>query len=72
MGAGRVMPVRDAYTPVVKLHVGSTDVDLLFAPLAAERLPEPLDLMDQQLLEGAPRRAASAGVGACTSNWRGT
>lgn len=52
VGVGRVMPVRDAYTPVLKFRMASTDVDLLFAPLAVEKLPEPLDIMDDALLRG--------------------
>ena len=57
IGAGGVMAVRDAYTPVVKLRVGSTDVDLLFAPLACDELPEPLDVMDDAVLEGLDEAA---------------
>ncbi|EGB08017.1 hypothetical protein AURANDRAFT_27130, partial [Aureococcus anophagefferens] len=57
IGAGGVMAVRDAYTPVVKLRVGATDVDLLFAPLACDELPEPLDVMDDAVLEGLDEAA---------------
>lgn len=52
IGSGRVMPVRDAYTPVVKLRVGETDVDLLFVALDALELPDPLDVLDDGLLRG--------------------
>ena len=46
------MPVRDAYTPVLKFRMNTTDVDLLFAPLGLEKLPEPLDIMDDSLMNG--------------------
>ena len=52
VGEGRVMPVRDAYTPVLKFRMTTTDVDLLFAPLGLEKLPEPLDIMDDSLMNG--------------------
>jgi len=52
VGEGRVMPVRDAYTPVLKFRMSTTDVDLLFAPLDLEKLPEPLDIMDDSLMNG--------------------
>ena len=52
VGEGRVMPVRDAYTPVLKFRMNTTDVDLLFAPLDLEKLPEPLDIMDDSLMNG--------------------
>ena len=47
-----MMPVRDAYTPVLKFRMNTTDVDLLFAPLDLEKLPEPLDIMDDSLMNG--------------------
>lgn len=52
IGAGRVMPVRDAYTPVIKLRVGETDVDLLFVALDAAELPAMLNVLDDGLLRG--------------------
>eukprot|EP00635_Sarcinochrysidales_sp_CCMP3193_P011928 CAMPEP_0118899326 /NCGR_PEP_ID=MMETSP1166-20130328/5934_1 /TAXON_ID=1104430 /ORGANISM="Chrysoreinhardia sp, Strain CCMP3193" /LENGTH=359 /DNA_ID=CAMNT_0006838453 /DNA_START=108 /DNA_END=1184 /DNA_ORIENTATION=+ len=59
VGAGRVMPVRDAYTPVIKLRCGETDVDLLFVALDDDVVPTPLDVLDDRLLsnldEGAIR-----------------
>eukprot|EP00628_Pelagophyceae_sp_CCMP2097_P035172 CAMPEP_0184281262 /NCGR_PEP_ID=MMETSP0977-20130417/60690_1 /TAXON_ID=483370 /ORGANISM="non described non described, Strain CCMP2097" /LENGTH=519 /DNA_ID=CAMNT_0026587241 /DNA_START=39 /DNA_END=1594 /DNA_ORIENTATION=+ len=58
IGAGRVMPVRDAYTPVIKLRVGETDVDLLLVSLRREALPEgPLDVLDDALLAGLDEAA---------------
>jgi len=40
------------YTPVLKFRMNTTDVDLLFAPLDLEKLPEPLDIMDDSLMNG--------------------
>ena len=47
-----MMPVRDVYTPVLKFRMNTTDVDLLFAPLDLEKLPDPLAIMDDSLMNG--------------------
>uniref|UniRef100_A0A7S3JTP7 polynucleotide adenylyltransferase n=2 Tax=Aureoumbra lagunensis TaxID=44058 RepID=A0A7S3JTP7_9STRA len=51
------MPVRDAYTPVIKLRCGETDVDLLFVSLDELRLPSPLNVLDDRLLRNLDQGA---------------
>ena len=45
-----VLPLPDAYTPVIKLTLGSFSVDLVFVSLTLSTIPEDIDLLDNNYL----------------------
>jgi hypothetical protein len=53
-----VLPVPDAYVPVLKFTFGGISFDMLYASLAVDVIREDLDLKDNAVLRGCDERTA--------------
>ncbi|GFE52610.1 poly(A) polymerase [Babesia ovis] len=56
--------VPDAYTPVIKLIYDGVDIDLLFASLPAQTVPEEIDVLDDAILRNM-NEATARSINGC-------
>jgi poly(A) polymerase len=64
-----VLPIPDAYTPVLKFTIDGQAIDMVFASLHMPRLPDNLDILDLRLLRGLDDASVRSINGPRVAEW---
>lgn len=64
-----LLPIPEAYTPVIKFIMDGQSVDMVFASLQLESLPVPLDVFDLKYLKGLDEQSVRSLNGVRVAHW---